>query len=164
MGKDFHANVSVCSTCLLSRQFPLGRRLCTRDGRNVIDHAVADYCADEAAPVFGGPRPPDWAAMPLPDPDAPAARPRPRPKPYVPPPLAEWPFKLRVYARFRRPGDAGVGDTMARLFNVLPVYKGLGAGDAFKLAAAKLGFDCGCGDRQAALNRRYPYPGGPTPA
>lgn len=49
------------------------------------------------------------------------------------------------------PEDRGVGDTIARVIGPM-------GGDAFKRWYKRItGEDCGCGDRQAWLNQRYPY-------
>ncbi len=64
-------------------------------------------------------------------------------------PAAEWPMSARIIKRLRSPEDTGVGDTIQRQ---------LGApGRWFKQAAESLGANCGCANRQAWLNRRYPY-------
>jgi hypothetical protein len=68
-----------------------------------------------------------------------------------------WPLAVKMLAMGRKPGDKGAGDTLARLFNVLPAYKGMGAGDAFKAFMKSIGKPCGCSDRQAKLNAMYPY-------
>jgi hypothetical protein len=60
-----------------------------------------------------------------------------------------------VLAELRAPEDVGLGDTVAR-------HLGRLGGDAFKRLYRKLtGGDCGCADRQAALNRLFHYPAAP---
>ncbi len=76
--------------------------------------------------------------------------PGPLPPPPEPKPMEEWPRLLRSIARKRIPGDAGLGDTLQRLFARL-------GGEWLKAAIAKLGIDCGCANRQAWLNHHYPY-------
>jgi hypothetical protein len=87
----------------------------------------------------------------------PASTPPPPPKSTAP-----WPLAVKLIAKMRKPDDVGVGDTLARVFNVIPVYRDMGAGDAFKTLMATIGVGCGCGDslsgRQGKLNERFPYP------
>jgi hypothetical protein len=65
-----------------------------------------------------------------------------------------WPLPARALARLAAAGERGLGDTAAR---VLAKF----GGEAMKRFYKKLfGRDCGCGSRQAALNRLYPYPRG----
>ena len=74
-----------------------------------------------------------------PPPEKPKVRPRP------------WPRLATFIARRRKPGEVGVGDTLARLID------GVG-GALYKRVMAKLHIECGCVARQQALNRQYPYP------
>lgn len=71
--------------------------------------------------------------------------------PINPLPPEQWPLLIKTAAFFKSSKDKGVGDTVARTIG--PV-----GGDAFKAWAKAVGFECGCADRQAALNRTYPYP------
>lgn len=71
-------------------------------------------------------------------------------------PRGEWPRVVKLIARRALPGERGVGDTLARLFDA-PKFKGRGAGELFKAYTKKHGIDCGCGQRQDWLNARYPY-------
>lgn len=72
--------------------------------------------------------------------------------PRVPQPVPrdQWPMLARVVARLATKDDRGVGDTIAR---------NLGSfGEWWKSAFHSLtGKSCGCTDRQAYLNARYPY-------
>ena len=69
-------------------------------------------------------------------------------------PIAEWPVAMRLIARHRTPGEAGLGDTAAR-------WIGHVGGEKFKLwFHVVFGRDCGCADRQSWLNARWPYLGG----
>ena len=68
-----------------------------------------------------------------------------------------WPILARLLARLRTSDDKGLGDTIARSINLIPTLRGKPLGDAFKIVMHKLGKDCGCGDRQAKLNEKYPY-------
>ena len=61
-----------------------------------------------------------------------------------------WPLAARVLRGLRRPGEKGVGDTLARIIGNM-------GGDAFKRWSKRLGFNCHCDDRQAALNSRWSY-------
>lgn len=69
---------------------------------------------------------------------------------YVVRTIPEWPVILNVLKSQAQPGDRGAGDIIARL--VGPI-----GGDKFKAWYLHLfGKDCGCGDRQEALNQRWP--------
>jgi hypothetical protein len=57
----------------------------------------------------------------------------------------------RQVAAYGRPGETGVGDTLARFFG------GLGLPAVMKQALRIFKFNCKCPERQAALNARYPY-------
>jgi hypothetical protein len=62
-----------------------------------------------------------------------------------------WPFWARALARLKTDGEAGIGDTVARLLSLV-------GGAAFKRwHYRRFGHPCGCHRRQAALNRCYPY-------
>jgi hypothetical protein len=50
----------------------------------------------------------------------------------------------------RKPEDKGVGDTVQRIAAKF-------GGERFKAFAAKIGLPCGCTDRQAWFNERFPY-------
>jgi hypothetical protein len=66
-------------------------------------------------------------------------------------PKAQWPFGIAAVAMFARPGDRGIGDTVARTIGPI-------GGDLFKEWWKKItGTDCGCGGRQEHLNAAYPY-------
>jgi hypothetical protein len=73
---------------------------------------------------------------------------QPSPRPV---PRDEWPAWVRGVASRRKEGEAGVGDTLARLFNPL------GAGDAYKAMRKMLGMPCSCERDQERLNTLYPY-------
>lgn len=64
-------------------------------------------------------------------------------------PRADWPWYARAAEKLSRPDEKGAGDTLARLFG----------GKLTKAAIKDLGIDCGCGDRAARLNAKYPYGG-----
>jgi hypothetical protein len=67
-------------------------------------------------------------------------------------PLSEWPLLARLIARWRTDADVGLGDTIAR-------HAARFGADAFQRLYKRItGADCGCSDRQAALNSLYPYP------
>jgi hypothetical protein len=69
------------------------------------------------------------------------------PKPISPQP---WPLLLIPLKSLAKEGDRGAGDIIAR--TVGPI-----GGDAFKKWYKLLfGKDCGCGNRQEALNARWP--------
>ena len=60
-----------------------------------------------------------------------------------------WPYWAKLIASQRIDEDRGVGDTFARLAAAV-------GGEQWKRLAKKAG-GCGCADRQAAWNRRWPY-------
>jgi hypothetical protein len=63
----------------------------------------------------------------------------------------DWPLAARLIARLAQPQDKGLGDTIERI----AAKRG---GDWFKAAhKAITGADCGCPDRQANLNEKFPY-------
>lgn len=72
----------------------------------------------------------------------------PPPKPPAPVPREQWPRVVKLIAWRRKEGEAGVGDTLARL---------VPQGEAFKAFTNRHGIDCGCARRQQKLNERYPY-------
>ena len=68
-------------------------------------------------------------------------------------PLArsEWPLWACAIAKFRQPGDIGLGDTVVHLI-------GDARSERFKTwFHRKFGKSCGCTERQRWLNRRFPY-------
>jgi hypothetical protein len=76
-------------------------------------------------------------------------------EPPAPRPVSSWPFLARRLANLRDPSDRGLGDTVARHIDRL-------GGEWLKRFYKRLtGGDCGCADRKAALNRRFPYPTAP---
>lgn len=63
----------------------------------------------------------------------------------------KWPALAKLIACFRKDGDRGVGDTLARNLAII---------GAKSMAAAYTkitGINCGCADRQGKLNARFPY-------
>jgi hypothetical protein len=60
------------------------------------------------------------------------------------------PLLARRIAALRRPEDAGIGDTLNRIFSKF-------GGSQFKWFFEAIGIDCGCDDRQSVLNAWYPY-------
>lgn len=80
------------------------------------------------------------------------------PLPEEPPPdPTRWPLAARALARLRGPRDRGLGDTAAR------VLKRFGADKLAWLYRKLTGRECGCWNRQAALNTAFPYPPEPPP-
>jgi hypothetical protein len=66
-------------------------------------------------------------------------------------PMTQWPAWAKAIAEQRQPGDAGLGDTLVHL---------IGDSRSEKFQAwfqEKFGQSCGCSDRQAWLNRQFPY-------
>ncbi len=64
---------------------------------------------------------------------------------------AKWGLVARGVAMLRHEADVGLGDTIARNL------QRFGADGMKRLYRRITGADCGCGDRQVALNRMYPY-------
>jgi len=60
------------------------------------------------------------------------------------PPKRNWLTALRIDS------DAGFGDTVERLIDRF-------GGKRIEAALKRLGIKCGCGDRKAWLNQRWPY-------
>lgn len=60
------------------------------------------------------------------------------------------PSWVRLVSYFKAPEDAGVGDTVAR-------YAAMLGGELFKQWSKRLGLPCGCTQRQAEWNARWPY-------
>jgi hypothetical protein len=78
----------------------------------------------------------------------------PRPR-VMPLPRSDWPLWARAIAKFRRPGDLGLGDTLVHLI-------GDARSNRFKKwFTRKFGKSCGCTERQRWLNRRFPYAADP---
>jgi hypothetical protein len=66
-------------------------------------------------------------------------------------PYAQRPLWARAVAIYRHEGDTGLGDTVKHLI-------GDERSERFKRwFERKFGKSCGCSDRQAWLNRRFPY-------
>lgn len=63
----------------------------------------------------------------------------------------KWPRAIRAIGKLRAAGDQGIGDTIARHLTRF-------GADALKSIYRQItGTDCGCSDRQAALNWMFPY-------
>ena len=60
----------------------------------------------------------------------------------------KWPIGVKLIAEARKPGDTGVGDTVHRL---------IPKADELIAWMKRIGIDCGCADRRASLNQRFPY-------
>lgn len=138
-------NLSVCHRCK-HRQRPCnGPCACLKDGRDIIAHAESGYCPIKK---FGaGVEPAGWAEVAAID-----VRELPAPQPPAPPdplPPDRWPREVRMVADLAERGDRGLGDTIEREL--------AGAGETFKRLMKQIGVDCGCTERRAWLNARYPY-------
>lgn len=72
------------------------------------------------------------------------------PQRLVDPKPRPWPVWAWAIARFSKPQDAGVGDTVRRIAAKM-------GGEAFKAFAKTIGIPCGCDGRQLDWNERYPY-------
>ena len=65
-------------------------------------------------------------------------------------PGTSWPLALAPLKLLAKPGERGLGDIIARLIGPI-------GGDAYKAWYQKtFGHACGCADRQAGLNARFP--------
>ena len=74
-----------------------------------------------------------------------------QPKPgfgVMPIPYDDWGVFLRGLSRNRKPGESGLGDTIHRL---------IPKSDELIAKLKSWGIDCGCANRRAWLNARYPY-------
>lgn len=68
--------------------------------------------------------------------------------PVQPVPRDKWPIGVKLIAEARNSGDTGVGDTVHRL---------IPKADELIAWMKRIGIDCGCADRRASLNQRFPY-------
>ena len=57
---------------------------------------------------------------------------------------------VRWVKLLRKPEDAGVGDTVARIAAKF-------GGERFKAFSKRIGIPCGCTERQESWNRQWPY-------
>ena len=73
--------------------------------------------------------------------------PSPKPKPI---PRDQWPRWAKLIARFSKPRDIGVGDTVQRIAEKF-------GGELFKKWSKSLGVPCGCTERRNTFNTKYPY-------
>lgn len=64
---------------------------------------------------------------------------------------ADWPLWARIIAKRKKDIDAGLGDTLARIF------EGMSADKLAKFYERATGKTCGCTNRQAWLNARFNY-------
>jgi hypothetical protein len=62
-----------------------------------------------------------------------------------------WPLFARIISMLRTDEDRGIGDTVARNLSKF------GANALKRVFKRLTGRECGCADRQAALNHLYPY-------
>lgn len=144
-------NHHVCHQCAMRQRPFAGACACTVDGRDIMAHAKANYCPHPEGPRYGdGKEPEGWSNVSIVLPSGwtmPAAIPS---VTIVPVPRIQWPPVVRVVARLAKAGEVGIGDTVQRLL------AGVG-GEVFKTMAETIGVECGCGERQAAMNAKYPY-------
>jgi hypothetical protein len=66
-------------------------------------------------------------------------------------PRGKWPLIAKIIAKMRSEEDTGIGDAIARHL------ARFGAEGMKRVYKRLTGSDCGCGNRQAALNQRFPY-------
>lgn len=122
--------IKICAKCSKSERQCAGVCRCTVDGVDIIEHARLANCS------LG------FHVDATAD-DTPASA------IYDPVPLDKWPLWTSAIAKLKEPIDVGVGDT---------VHRKLGAaGKLFKAMMEALGVPCGCDDRRAEWNQRYPY-------
>lgn len=127
-------NLRICHKCQFRQRGCQGPCVCTVDGRDIIEHATSGQCPKG---YFDG-----VPQIPLHQPASAALSAIPR---------DQWPWAARLIANRARPGEAGVGDTLARLLGIV-------GGELYKWFYIWItGADCGCGDRQARLNALYPF-------
>jgi len=67
------------------------------------------------------------------------------------PSTSSWPIPIRWLRARREPGEQGAGDTLERYIAIA------GGSQAAALWTRFTGIKCGCADRKAWLNQRYPY-------
>lgn len=128
----FGSNVSKCHKCPLR-----DGGNCSVDRDDIIAHARAGECPHPDGPRFTEAAP------------ATSAPQSPR-EPPVPVPREKWPKWVKLVAKRQKPGDVGVGDTLAR------VFAGVG-GEQYKRLRKWLGMPCSCEREQARLNVLYAY-------
>lgn len=144
--------VSICRKCRAEHNAPpaAASHPCVVDALPIMRHAESGYCAfqppkygDGIKPAGWDERQPETAAAPTMPPVArpPAAMPR-----------SEWPAWAVAVAKFAKPQDKGVGDTLERLINA-----GMGFGDAWKALRATLRLPCNCERDRDRLNVLYGY-------
>jgi hypothetical protein len=66
-------------------------------------------------------------------------------------PFSEWPEWAKNLAKARQPGEIGLGDTAARLIGDVRSARFV------YWFTALVGANCGCTERKAWLNLRFPY-------
>lgn len=132
--------IAICLRCK-QREYPCVAETCVCKAERELVHieirAASGKCPKGYFDAPPAPRLPTKSeAFPDPLPD--------------PLPRAEWPFIVRTIARLRGDDHRGVGDTLARAFELM-------GADVVKEALKGVGADCGCARRQAWLNARFPY-------
>lgn len=75
--------------------------------------------------------------------------PRVPPPPVEPVPYDDWPKWARLISAMKTDEDVGLGATVKRMLGT--------AGAAFKATMKLLGAPCGCANREAEWNAKYPY-------
>jgi hypothetical protein len=82
------------------------------------------------------------------------AKPPPRLEPLPEPlPRHQWPRSVRILAVLRIDADAGFGDTLHRQLSI----RGVDWAGKMMRWLKRHAIDCGCSQRQAWLNARFPY-------
>jgi hypothetical protein len=119
----------ICHRCQHRQKKCRGACACGIDGADIIVHATSGQCP---IGLFTTPEAAMTAGTRATD-------------------RAQWPALARTIAVLRREGDAGIGDTVARCLHLV------GADTIAKAYELITGRECGCSDRQAALNAIYPY-------
>lgn len=133
-------SVGRCHLCVLKAGIMCGGVCpCPVDRRDIVRHVAANYCP---AGYFGTTEKPEGFD------DEPQTEPE---SVVVAVPRDQWPTLIRIIAASRKEGEAGAGDTAKR------VLHHLGADALAWLYEKATGRECGCADRQAKLNRLYPY-------
>lgn len=130
----------MCEDCELRRGLD-----CSVDGLSVACHQALFFCPHVSGPRFGSKSKPGRLRICGDVPEDTQSPPTP------PRPIHEWPLAARAIAALRDDSDKGLGDTIHRHL------QRFGADAMTKLYRRVMGRDCGCGDRQAKLNRMFPY-------
>lgn len=118
--------LEICVRCDFRQRPCSGPCLCLADPekKDIIEHARSGSCPKN---FFNAPPEPT----------------------HIPVHQDQWPRWAKMIARFKKPQDAGVGDTFKRMAGKF--------GERYKSATKALGIPCNCEQRQKEWNEKYPY-------